>query len=466
MDAWVQSETEKSAFGDARLGERLAKLLGDFSQRIGQSIPLACQDWAATKAAYRFLDNPEVDEAAILAGHFQATRERSDAFDGPLLVLHDTTEFSYKRSDGDAVGKTCVVQSGHKQNGRQALHTVCGLLMHASLVVTTQGLPLGLAAIKFWTRKKFKGTNALKGKVNATRIPIEEKESYRWIASLRQATKLLESPQRCVHIGDRESDIYELFCAAQDAETSFLVRTCVDRLAEEGNTTIEKQIKKGKRGRHLLEIVDRHGRTECIELDVRFHQMIVRPPIGKQRKYPALELSVIQAREKTRPKDRERIEWKLLTDLPVSGLRSAVEKLDWYALRWKIETFFKILKSGCKAEEAKLRTAARLTNLIAIYCIVSWRIFWLCMINRTDHDAPASLVFTKTEQRILDHIDPKPPGHINHTVSHYLLAVARLGGYLSRARDRPPGNMVLWRGFNRLIDVHLGYCIANGTVGN
>ena len=103
MDAWVQNETEKSAFGDARLGDRLAKLLGDFSQRVGQSIPFACQDWAATKAAYRFLDNPEVDEVAILAGHFQATRERSDEFDGPLLVLHDTTEFSYKRSDSDAV---------------------------------------------------------------------------------------------------------------------------------------------------------------------------------------------------------------------------------------------------------------------------------------------------------------------------------------------------------------------------
>ena len=175
---------------------------------------------------------------------------------------------------------------------------------------------------------------------------------------------------------------------------------------------------------------------------------------------------MIHVREKKRPKDRERIEWKLLTNLPVSGLRPAVEKLKWYALRWKIETFFKILKSGCKAEEAKLRTAARLTNLISIYCIVSWRIFWLCMINRTDEDAPAALVFTKTEQRILDHIDPKPPDNINPTVSHYSLAVARLGGYMSRARDRPPGNMVLWRGFNRLVDVHLGYRIAKGIVGN
>ena len=160
------------------------------------------------------------------------------------------------------------------------------------------------------------------------------------------------------------------------------------------------------------------------------------------------------------------MEWKLLTDLPVSSLRSAVEKLDWYALRWKIETFFKILKSGCRAEEAKLRTATRLTNLISIYSIVSWRIFWLCMINRANADAPAALVFTETEQRILNRIDPKPPRTINPTVSHYLLVVARLGGYLSRARDKPPGNMVLWRGFNRLIDVNFGYCIAKETVGN
>ena len=132
----------------------------------------------------------------------------------------------------------------------------------------------------------------------------------------------------------------------------------------------------------IVEVTDRHGHSEHIKLDVRYRWMVVRPPIGKQRKYPALTLSVIHARETTRPKGRERMEWKLLTDLPVSSLRLAVEKLDWYALRWKIETFFKILKSGCRAEEAKLRTATRLTNLISIYSIVSWRIFWLCMINR------------------------------------------------------------------------------------
>ena len=89
--------------------------------------------------------------------------------------------------------------------------------MHSSLAVTTEGLPLGLAAIKFWNREKFKGTNALKKRINPTRVPIEEKESIRWLDNLRHSTTLLGDPARCVRIGDRESDIYELFCTAQDA---------------------------------------------------------------------------------------------------------------------------------------------------------------------------------------------------------------------------------------------------------
>ena len=108
--------------------------------------------------------------------------------------------------------------------------------MHSSLAVTMEGIPLGLAAVKFWTRKKFKGTAALKKKINPTRVPIEKKESIRWLENMKQATELLAEPGRCVHIGDRESDIFELFCTAQELGTHFLVRTCVDRLAGGGHT--------------------------------------------------------------------------------------------------------------------------------------------------------------------------------------------------------------------------------------
>ena len=466
MDAWIGEELNGGELGDRRLDPRLSKMLEDLSKRIGKPIPLACQDWAATKAAYRFLDNPKVNEAAILEGHFQATRARFAATSDLTLVLHDTTEFSYQREHAQAIGKTHRVVAGPDRDGRPRQHTVCGLLMHSSLVVTTEGLPLGLAAARFWTRKKFKGTNALKRKINPTRVPIDQKESYRWLQNLRQSTELLGDPQRCVHVGDRESDIYELFCAAQEANTHFLVRTCVDRLAESGNTTIAQEMEDAERGVHVVELTDRQGKTFKAELEVRFRRMTVRSPIGKQKQYPALELTVIHAHEINCPEDREPIEWKLLTDLPITCLQEAAEKLDWYAMRWKIETYHKVIKSGCRAEDAKLRTAQRLTNLLAIYCIVSWRIFWLCMINRTAPHAPATLVFTDTEIQLLDHVDPKPPPTPKNTVSDYLYAVARLGGYLSRTHDRPPGNMVLWRGFTRLMDIHLGYCAVAKLVGN
>ncbi|PCJ00692.1 MAG: hypothetical protein COB14_04270 [Alphaproteobacteria bacterium] len=122
-----------------------------------------------------------------MSGHFQATRERVAAIDAPILVLQDTTEFTYKRS-------------------------------------------------------KFKGTNALKRRINPTRMPIEKKESFRWIENMRQSSELLGTPEKLIHVGDRENDIYEFFCAAQEIGTHFLVRTCVNRLAGEGKHTIADEI--------------------------------------------------------------------------------------------------------------------------------------------------------------------------------------------------------------------------------
>jgi hypothetical protein len=224
--------------------------------------------------------------------------------------------------------------------------------------VTSEGLPLGLAAVKFWTRKKFKGTAALKKRVNLTRIPIEKKESIRWLENLKQSSATLGDPARCIHIGDRESDIYELFCTAQEIGTHFLVRTCVDRLAGDGNHTVADEMKWVKiSGQHRLELRYADANPDVAILEIKYKRIRLLPPIGKQKHYPALEVTVIHAYEQGKPKNRKRIDWKLITSLPVRSLGDAVEKLQWYALRWKIELFHKILKSGCKAEESKLRTA-------------------------------------------------------------------------------------------------------------
>jgi hypothetical protein len=340
-------------------------------------------------------------------------------------------------------------------------------LMHSSLAVTPDGLPLGLAAVKFWTRKKFKGTTALKKKINPTRVPIEKKESIRWLANVEQSTELLGDPGRCIHIADREGDIYELFCAARGAGTHFLIRTCVDRLAGDGDHTIADEMAEVKvKGLHRIDVRDRNGDCDQAVLEIRYRKIRVLPPLGKQKSYPALSLTVIHAEERGTPKHRKRIEWKLITDLPVASRADAIEKLEWYSLRWKIEVFHKILKSGCKAEESKLRTAQRLTNLVAIFCILSWRIFWMTMLNRSTSDARPTLALTGTEIAVLDRLVADKPGASRKTLSHYLTKIARLGGYLARANDPPPGNTVMWRGFSRLTDIVLGATLGAKIVGN
>ena len=299
-DAWVDREAADCEFKDERLGNRFRSLLAQLSSSPGDSIPLVCQDWANTKAAYRFFDNDRVSEAEILGGHFQATRDRAGATDGPILVMHDTTEFTYQREDIDAVGKTRINIAGGRPDGRPRYYTGCGILMHSSLAVTTEGLPLGLTAIKFWSRKKFKGSDALKRKINPTRVPIEKKESIRWLDNLKQSTSLLGDPARCVHVGDRESDIYELFCTAQDAGTQFLLRTCVDRLAGDSKHTIATEMAEVDcKGLHRVEVRDRHGKMSEAVLELKFRRILVQPPLYKQRRYPALELTVLHATERS-----------------------------------------------------------------------------------------------------------------------------------------------------------------------
>jgi hypothetical protein len=265
-------------------------------------------------------------------------------------------------------------------------------------------------------------------------------------------------------IGDRESDIYELFCAAIENKTHFLVRTCVDRLAGNGDHTVAEEMDEIKiKGLHRIEVKDDDGNISKAILEIKYRYITILPPIGKNKRYPSLKLTVIRAEEKGNPKNREKISWKLLTDLPIKSKSEAIEKLEWYAMRWKVETFHKILKSGCKAEASKLRTGMRIVNLIAMFCILSWRIFWLTMINRISPKVSPELALTKSEIYLLDSLIKTNKGK-GDKLSDYLLKISKLGGYLARASDPPPGYVVIWRGLSRLIDIELGFSLNEGKI--
>ena len=154
-------------------------------------------------------------------------------------------------------------------------------------------------------------------------------------------------------------------------------------------------------------------------------------------------------------KGRDQSDWQLVTDLLILSRKEAIEKLNWYAMRRKTETFHKILKSGFKAEEVRLRTAGRIVNLVAIFCLLSWRVFRMTMVHRTTPDASPETALTSTEVYLLDQFVSDRPSKTqpDNTLSFYLTKLARLGGYLARAKDPPPGNTVIWRGLTRLTDI-------------
>jgi hypothetical protein len=466
--AWIEQEVGGYHFKDARLAKRFNKLPGMMSEGIGESVPYACQDGANTRAACRFFSNAQVSEAQIMAGHFQATQGRLAQTNQRILMLHDTCEFSFQRDQDSQIGLLGRPACGKGRDGRIKHITVRGILMHSSLAITLDGLPLGLTAIKFWTRKQFKGCNALKKKINPTRVPIAEKESIRWLENRRQSAALISNPRHCVHIGDRESDIFELFCLADELGTNFLIRTCVDRLAQDAGTTVTAQMKQAPvKGRHCIQGRNKLGEFYEAELDIKHERLQVLPPMGKWKNYSDLTLTVIHALERGTPGGRDKIAWKLITNLPVKSLKSAIEKLNWYALRWKIEVFHKILKSGCKAEESKLRSSERLVNLIAIFCLIGWRVFWLTMLQRAEPDLPPAIALDTTEIFLLDELVKPKPALIRRkaTISDYIIKIPKLGGYLNRASDPPPGNMVMWRGLTKLNDIHLGFLLGSKTCG-
>ena len=222
-------------------------------------------------------------------------------------------------------------------------------------------------------------------------------------------------------------------------------------------------------GQHLIEVRDRRGRVSEAVLELKVRTIKILPPVDKQGRTPALTLTVLHAIERGKPRGRDRIVWKLITNLPLRSRTEAIEKLEWYARRGKIEVFHKILKSGCQAERSKLRTAERLVNLLALFCILSWRIFRLTMLNRMTESAKPSLAFTPLEIRILNRLAAdRQATRARHsaTIQSCLRQLARLGGYLDRACDPPPGNIVIWRGMSRLSDVALGFQLGATIVGN
>jgi hypothetical protein len=452
---WPEEELAQVDLGDRRLKKRLVSILRDFYARPQANIPQACQTRAKTKATYRFLEHPEMTLDKILHSHYETTLQRLRE-EKIILAVQDTTSLNY----------TTHVATEHL--GPIDNHPAdLGLLLHDTLCFNPEGIPLGLIDVQCWARD---GKHFGKVKQDHHKLPIEQKESYKWLVSFRKAT---EAQERChqstfVSIGDREADIYELFELALHESVSrkaqLLVRAKYDRhLAQEQVHLWERLARQAVSGIQEVRI-PRHNNypARVARLEVRFVEVSLKPPPRKS-KMPDLTVWAVLAREINPPEGVDPLEWLLLTTMQVTTFEQAVEKLAWYTVRWGIEVYHRTLKSGCKIEERQLGTAERIETCLAIDMVVAWRIVYLTRLGRDTPDVPCTVYFEEAEWKALTAYitqNPVPPER-TPTLREATREVASLGGFLGRKGDGEPGTKSLWIGLQRLDDITAMWKIMN-----
>ncbi|SOE46594.1 Transposase Tn5 dimerisation domain-containing protein [Burkholderia sp. OK233] len=440
-DDWASAEFGEANLGDARLVRRLVAL----ARRLGCApqcpFPQSLKP-AELKAAYRFFDNAQVDTNGILAPHIAQTLDRMKQVP-VVLAVQDTTEFNLAHLSATEGLGYCT-----GSNTR-------GFMMHSLLAVTPDGLPLGVLGMKTWVRPEaeFGKTRQRKSRL------VHEKESVKWLEGVEHLASLKTrcADTRFVGVGDRESDLFELFVAERPAGVDWLIRASWNRRARHPDGYLWEAVEATRPlGRtDLLVPARRNAPQRTARLTLRCATVRLRPPKARASRLKEVDVFAIHAIETSPPCGVEPLEWMLLSSVPTTTLEEVLERLAWYARRWTIESWHRVLKSGCRIEARQFGNLDRFVRATALFTVISWRILYATLLARIDTDLPCDVLLQPLEwQALYCHSNdttklPKQTPSLQQAV----LWIAMLGGYQNRKHDRPPGPTVLWRGFLVLHDI-------------
>ena len=463
---WIEQEFGTVELGDKRLRDRLMTIIGDRSRRPNTSYLEACGgDRGAAKGFYAFVDNSRetVSPEAMLSAHRERTIGRMMSHD-LVLVVQDTTDLNYSsRPHTEGLGLI-----GTNQTGAKSL----GLKLHTSLALSEEGLPLGVVkSVAYAPEEKEEDASSV-------HRPIEEKKSFRWIEGYRDCVAIAkDTPNtRILAVMDREADLFELFAEAAPTRhrVGLLVRAKYNRRLQDGERKLFDELrantnaaqvevviprqrwKKAKRGKPGQEGIP----TRSAVLTLAFQEVLIPPTRKELQSKSPVRLWAVYAREEQPPPGAAAIEWLLLTTEEVETITEAVRMLDLYSRRWRIEEWHRVLKSGCKVQEHQHVSAERLKRVIAMDAVLAWRIQLMTLLGREVPDLPCAVFFDEWEVTVLEAVEEqRTKNRLEQPLSlaDAITAVARLGGYLARPSDPPPGSTVFWRGFIRLDGMVVGY---------
>jgi hypothetical protein len=443
--------------GDARRTKRLIALADTFARRPSASLPHAAQDPAMLKAAYRFFDTDAIEPDAILASHCTATQDRCASV--PLvLAVQDTSELDWSQHPATT--------------GLGPIHTKkhVGLLMHTTLAITPEAVPLGILQQYVWARDA-----ATFGELpdQHTR-PFEDKESYRWARGLTAINAARDAcpTTQFVLVADAEADIYDLLVAERRAGVELLIRAGQDRRLDHPEAArLWEALPLGTRaGKRVVHIPARDGKpARTAEVTIFFQNVTIRPPKHRAKeKLAPVTVAAVWAIEQQPPADVEALEWLLLSSSVIDTAKQAMTVLAWYCRRWGIELWHKTLKSGCAIETRQLETADRLRRCLAVFSVIAWRVMFTTMLARAVPDVACTAVLDAAEwQALYCHIHrtitlPRQPPRLHDAVGW----IAQLGGFQGRKGDGEPGITVMWKGFQHLADLTSMYCLFRRSLHN
>ena len=444
---WALHEMGFSEFNDERLTQRAIKIAATLLQHPQSSIPAGCGNWSDTKAVYRFFANTKVDSATMLEAHIGETINRCSRVQ-TVLVAQDTTTINLSNKEIAGLGR---IGEG----------TLQGFFTHSGLAMNTEGIPLGLLYQKTYVRKAI--TQDTEYKKNFKKLPIAEKETGKWVEVITHVKEKLMHRQVVV-IGDRESDIYEVFAKGKEVGIDLLIRTKQNRLVSEIHTTEKTHLfDKAKQGEivtvHTIEVpTDTNShKTREAKLTIRATPFRLYPSKYTKKGTP-LSLLLLDVCEEHPPENTEAIHWMITTTMEVKTPKEAIEKVQWYMYRWRIERFHYILKTGAfNIEKLQFETFPRFKKAITMYSIVAWRILFTTYEAREHPNEDAHVLFSQEEIFALCYKEKKIKPTM--TIREAVKALAKLGGYLARNHDGPPGVKTLWLGFQALQFILYGMAI-------
>src|SRR3989440_1785645 len=448
---WAEYTFGSVHLGDQRRTERAVEIASAIAQNPAASLPAQMQDDAATEAAYRFLQMPDVSYEQLIAPHVAQTRAQASQ-QPQVLLIQDTTEVDYQQHP---------TTTGLGPIGNGTHH---GYLVQSVLAI----VPQSREVLGLMHQEPFLRQPAPKGETRREREQ-RQRESQVWERSV-QAIGVPPAGVQWIHVGDRYSDIFSLLSLIRQQQCDFVVRAaqdrCVDLLVEQADAPVPPRSHHPRRAgqeaepkpQHLFEVgegweaqgqqelhleASKQAKARVAHVVISFGCLRLLPPQHQQAgELRPLVVWVVRVWEPEPPEGVEGLEWVLLTSVPTMSGEQAWQRVDWYRARWIVEDYHQGLKTGCSIELRQLQSYEGLRRLLGLLAPAAVRLLQLRAAARDAPEQVASQVLPRDLVQVVARLSHVPADAL--TAQQCWYTIARYGGYLHRRSGGSPWWENLW----------------------